>query len=82
MKLFEVEDDVGYRFFEGVVMGCRKHPAFGLVYVVRYDDGDEEELFYEELMPVLAEDRELQPIPREVLNLAAAHMGVPSHSTR
>lgn len=63
-------------------MGCRKHPAFGLMYVVRYVDGDEEELIHEELMPVIAKDGGLQPIPRDVLDLMAAHTGVPSRSTR
>ena len=28
-----------------LILGCRRNAAFGLVYVVKYDDGDEEAWF-------------------------------------
>ena len=42
------------KFFQGVVISHRKGPAAGEeLYRVRYEDGDEEELIQEELLPLL-----------------------------
>jgi hypothetical protein len=87
-KLFKVEDVVGYRVFNGTVRGCRNNDAFGPVYVVRYDeDGDEEELFYEELMLILSSwdtsEFGSQPIPQQVLEcmeFATHNTGISSGS--
>lgn len=77
-KLFSTPSG-SFRVYAGKVVGCVLHETFGHVYVARYDDGDEEELFYEELMPILAREEEgkLQPIPRDVLEYAASHVGAP-----
>ena len=53
-KLFEdPEVPEEFRRYHGAVTGVRPHDTFQQVYVVRYDDGEEEELTFEELMPVL-----------------------------
>ena len=46
--------------------------AFGTLYVVRYEDGDEEELSYEELLPALVVDADERwsPVPRDVSEAA------------
>jgi len=52
------KDPAGFREFRGEVIGCKDHPCFGMTYVVRWEDGDEEQLVYEELMPILLPEDE------------------------
>lgn len=69
-KLFEdPEVPEGFRRYRGAVTGVRPHDTFQQVYVVRYDDEEEEELTFEELMPVLEGTLE-GAVPRDVLDSA------------
>ena len=69
-KLFEdPEVPEEFRRYHGAVTGVRPHDTFQQVYVVRYDDGEEEELTFEELMPVLEGSLE-GTVPRDVLDSA------------
>ena len=56
-KLFAVTTKTGltYKKFQGVVHGSRPDATWGTVYSVKYADGDEQQLLYEELIPFLDE---------------------------
>ena len=62
----------GFRHFRGEVTTTAASDAFGTLYVVRYEDGDEEELSYEELLPALVVDADERwsPVPRDVSEAA------------
>ena len=64
------ESATGYAYCTGKVLGCREQDAFGLVYVVEFPDGDQDEMIYEELMLVLVEDE-----------LQTGRVGATMHST-
>ena len=76
-KLFAVrERDLsqpqGYkRFFKqftGSVLGARPDATWGTVYGVRYEDGEEQEVIYEELIPILDEpDEKQRAVPLAVI---------------
>ena len=68
-KLFAVREEdpsqpQGYkRFFKqftGSVLGARPDATWGTVYGVRYEDGEEQEVIYEELLPIFDEPNEKQ----------------------
>ena len=50
----------GYKLFGGTVLGSRVDKTWGTVYGVRYEDGEEQEVIYEELIPILDEPEEKQ----------------------
>jgi len=58
----------GYKLFGGTVLGSRVDKTWGTVYGVRYEDGEEQEVIYEELIPILDEpDEKQRAVPLAVL---------------
>lgn len=49
-----------YKQFTGTVLGARPDATWGTVYGVRYEDGEEQEVIYEELLPIFDEPNEKQ----------------------
>ena len=58
----------GYKLFGGTVIGSRVDKTWGTVYGVRYEDGEEQEVIYEELIPILDEpDEKQRAVPLAVI---------------
>jgi len=84
-KLFAVASEGGitYQKFNGVVQGSRPEATWGTVYSVRYDDGEEQEVTYEEIIPILHELNEKFPaVPLDIIEAskkAKSDWGVKKH---
>ena len=58
----------GYKLYTGTVFGSRVDNTWGTVYGVRYEDGEEQEVIYEEVIPMLDEpDVKQSAVPLSVV---------------